>query len=74
MRQMSWQNLSKKRGPAIDLSARARLGRAALEELRLQQIEERYTLGAALRALMQRIIVRPMSTRINSSGSMLPSV
>jgi hypothetical protein len=28
--------------------ARVRLGSAALEELRLRRIEERYTLGAAL--------------------------
>ena len=32
--------------------ARVRLRSAALEELRLLRIEERYTLGAALRALM----------------------
>jgi hypothetical protein len=41
--------------------ARARPRSAALEKLRLQRIEERYTLGATLRALMQRMIVRLMN-------------
>jgi hypothetical protein len=57
MRRMSWQNLSKKRGSAIDLSARARLGSAALEE--------RHTLGAPLRALMQEMNVKQINISAN---------
>ena len=45
--------------------SRARLGSAALEELRLQRIEERYTLGVTLRALMQAMNVRMINISAN---------